>query len=116
MENASKALIMAGGILIGIIVLSIGVFLYLKMAVVKEQYNKDLEVAELAKFNTEITVFKGRENIRAYEIISLINFVKSNNTKNPNQPIELRVVDSSTSSNLMLKVKTNGLIYIRTKI
>ena len=102
MENAAKGLIMAGGILIGIIVLSIGAFLYARMSNVKVQYDKDIEVAELSKFNTEFTVFEGRDDIRSYEIVSLNNFVNAYNDKpkNANKQITLEVYKKNGTSKI----------------
>lgn len=82
MENASQALIIAGGILIAIMVLSVGVYLFVNYSKVSESYGQVQENKEINKFNTNFTKFKDRENITAQEIVTLKNFVANYNKQN----------------------------------
>ena len=99
MENASKALLIAGSVLIAMLVLSVGVYLYISMSRVKEQYNRDELVAELTKFNTEFTVFQGRNDIRAHEIVTLNNFAKKYESKS-GKHIKILVGNNEISDDL----------------
>lgn len=76
MENASKALLMAGGILIAILVLSLGVYLFTTYSKVGTTYDNTIESNEKIKFNTNFTKFEGRTDITAQEIVSIVNFAK----------------------------------------
>jgi len=76
MENASKALLLAGGILVSIIILSITVHLFQTYNKVGETYEKSLSVTEIEKHNNNFVKFIGRENITIQEIISVVNFTK----------------------------------------
>ena len=76
MENASEALIIAGTILIAMIVLSIGVYLVVNYAQVGESYDQTRVETEITKFNTNFTVFEGRTDIKAQEIVTLWNLAK----------------------------------------
>ena len=76
MENASEALIIAGTILIAMIVLSIGVYLVVNYAQVGESYEQTRAETEITKFNTNFTVFEGRTDIKAQEIVTLYNFAQ----------------------------------------
>ena len=82
MENASNALIMAGGILIAILVLSLAVYLFVNYAKIGESYEQTRQTDEIVKFNTKFTIFTEREDITAQEIISLANYVKNYNKEN----------------------------------
>jgi len=76
MENASKALIMAGGVLIAIMVLTIGVFLVGKLGSTADSYVTTLDATELHKYNSSFEVFIGREDITAQELVTLINLTQ----------------------------------------
>lgn len=74
MENASKFLIIAGGILIGIIILSI--FAYeISFAVEKSQdIEREMARTQTLKFNSQFTIYLGKE-ITPQEAATLINYV-----------------------------------------
>lgn len=90
MENASKALIIGGTILIAIIVLSVGVYLITSYSAVGESYEKTQGDLEINKFNTNFTKFKDRTNITAQEIITLKNFAKNYKEQNPGIEITVK--------------------------
>lgn len=76
MENAAKALIIAGGVFLAIMVLTIGVYLISNLSVVSDSYVTDLDSVELQKFNSDFEVFVGRNNITAQEIVTIISLVQ----------------------------------------
>lgn len=79
MENASKALIMAAGVLIGVLVLSLGVYLFSSFGSTAAQIQKENEDKLLSKFNSQFTVYQGRKDITIYEILELANLASENN-------------------------------------
>ena len=79
MENASKALLMAAGILMGILVLSLAVFLFANFGSTSSQIRSDITSNQLTQFNTQFTIYAGRDDITIYDIISLDRYVKENN-------------------------------------
>lgn len=81
-QNATKALLMAAGVLIGIIMLSLGVYLVTSMRNFSKNYNDSLEAQQLEQFNSKFTVFQNRENISIHEIISLVNIAEEFNKTN----------------------------------
>lgn len=83
MENASRALLMAGGILIAILIISMAVYMFVTYNRVETSYGNTMESNEKIKFNTNFTKFEGRKDITAQEIVTLINFAK--NYKETNQ-------------------------------
>lgn len=82
MENASKALLIAAGILMAMLILSIAVFLFAHYAKIGEEYEQAQIVKEVEKFNNNFTRFEGREDITAQEIVTLYNFVQEYNQEN----------------------------------
>lgn len=53
MENATKALLIAAGVLIGIMVISLGVSLYLSLGGYVDSTKEQIEANEIAKFNAQ---------------------------------------------------------------
>lgn len=79
MENASKALLIAGGVLIAIIILTIGVTLYTLYSRQSEEYTEIISTTEIQKFNSKFDAYVGRTDITAQEIVSLVNLAKEYN-------------------------------------
>lgn len=79
MENASKALIMAAGVLIGILVLSLGVYLFASFGNTSVQIQAENEANELNKFNSQFTVYQGRKDLTIYDILTVANYASENN-------------------------------------
>ena len=75
MENASKALIMAAGVMISLMILSIGIILFSEYGQLGSMYSNKMSEQEVLKFNSNFTSYENRTDITAYEIVSLINFV-----------------------------------------
>ncbi len=72
MEDAAKALLMAAGVLFGIMVLSIGVYLYGSFFAPTNAYVTKLDTAELRKYNAPFEVLEDREDITPQEVVSVI--------------------------------------------
>lgn len=76
MENASKALLIVGGVLIAMLILSIGVYLIGNLGNTADTYVTELDIVELNKYNSNFEVFIGRKDITAQEIVTLISLAK----------------------------------------
>lgn len=81
MENASKALIMAGAVLIGIILLSLLVYAFRTSGNFASKYDDKLEQGVITKFNEQFTSYEGRNNITIHDLISIINLAENYNEK-----------------------------------
>lgn len=79
MENASKALIMAGGVLIGILIISLAVYLFTDFGSTSAQINAQNSQKQITEFNSKFTVYEGNDNITIYDIITLAGYAKENN-------------------------------------
>jgi hypothetical protein len=79
MENASKALIIAGAILLSILIISLGIMIYRQAAGVVNQSSMD-EVA-VQTFNNKFTQY-GTTNVRGANVNALLEAIVQNNISN----------------------------------
>ena len=84
MENASKALIIAGAVLIAMMILSIGVVLYNSYSDTSNRYNQTWSAQKIQKINSDYVNYIARTNISAEEIATCINCAKEHNELLPN--------------------------------
>ena len=97
MENASKALIIAGAILLSILIIALGVFVFnqAKSAV----GNTGLSDQEVAAFNSKFESYEGKQ--KGSSVKALINAVKNyNNTLDSNNAeyIDVKKGNAGTST------------------
>lgn len=79
MENASKALMFAGTILITLMVISAVVFMYRDLTSVKRQESENQKVEEIAEFNKSFESYE--KDLKGAQIFSLANKITDYNTK-----------------------------------
>ena len=91
MENASKALLMTGGILIGIIILSLGVYLFSNSSRLNAQYQQQQQMQEIEQINSQFAVYPGEEDITIHDIVTVVNLAKEQNESDPTEPITVRM-------------------------
>ena len=92
MENASKALIMGAEILIGVMIISIGVFLFNTFGKYSAETAKKMEDTRIAEFNNQFLKYYGTattnnskdETIKCtiHEIVGLANLARKINEQN----------------------------------
>lgn len=97
MENASKALLIAGEVLIGIIVLSIFAYTFQKVYTLVESYQERSEHQKIIEFNTQFTKYAtgAGKYIYAEDIVTITEQVLNYNeiTVIDNEKIELNILD-----------------------
>lgn len=115
MENASKALIIAGSILITIMVISLGVLIFRNMSEpVKENANLDEQI--IASFNADITPYLGN-NVSGSQVNALIQLVISidnraiKNQDNIKRVSIYRNSESDLNAIVMLKSGASTITY-----
>ena len=81
MENASKALLMAGGILLGILILSGLVLMWTKISELQASQSEITKEEQIMKFNQEFETYTSEEEISGVDLISLLNKIESYNKK-----------------------------------
>ena len=96
MENASKALIIAGSILLGIILVTMAVFIFSSAGKVSQQYEEKLSSDKLNEYNNRYEMYC--KDLNAQDMVSLINMTKQLNSNYdgiPDRKVEI-VVSGST--------------------
>lgn len=86
MENASNALIMAAGILISIMLISLGTYLFATFGGYSKNINDTLSQTQIEEFNAQFTKYETTQGdettyCTAYDIVSVINLAKDENEK-----------------------------------
>lgn len=94
MENASKALIMAGSVLLAVLIITALVFTFNQISNLKQVEASSEEEKILAQYNKEIEGFN-KSGLYGSEILSLANLIEDYNERQANlkgyEPIALKV-------------------------
>ena len=95
MENASKALIIAGAILLAILIISLGILIYNQASSVVNENTMDS--VEVSQFNTQFTQYEGTKS--GSTVRSLAQVVLSSNVSqdDASRKVSFTVVDGSTN-------------------
>lgn len=80
MENAAKALEIAGGILLAVIIMALIVYFFSNIGVFPQQEETMESAEQLSKFNLEYEVYE-KSAMYGVDVISCLNKAKSNNDK-----------------------------------
>ena len=79
MENASKALLMAGGVLLGVLILSLAVFLFTNFGGTSSRIHDNIEENQTAQFNSQFTSYVGKDNVTIHDVVSMAKLATQNN-------------------------------------
>ena len=104
MENASKALIIAGAILLAILLISLGIMIFNQAQ--DTVNNSGMSQAEITAFNNKFLKYEGTQ--KGSVVKSLVNEVISNNANSSNATVELKDKDNGniTTTSAILTDKT----------
>lgn len=76
MENASKALLMAAGVLIGVLIITTSVVFYLSFKGLAQGYDKKVSKQKIDQFNVQFTKYEGRTDLTAQDIATVVNLAR----------------------------------------
>lgn len=115
MENASKALIMAASVLIGVLILSLMAYLFLFMSNYAGTVEENLYAKETYQFNVQFQEYDEREDLTAQDVITIVNLVNNYNSKfeqgkNDPQAIKITGLTQDRINNIL----TNNLVTTKT--
>ncbi len=96
MENASKALIIAGGVLIVILVLTVFAYINTKMGSGTHNLYSRLEDHDITEFNQKFLNYDGNKNLKIQDVVTLIN-TANNANKNNNIGAQVSVLVNNAS-------------------
>lgn len=109
MENAVKALLMAAGVLIGMMILSLGVSLYTSLSGYVESTQNEIIANEIREFNNQFTKFINyNENTHVVEFkLTIQDIVTAANTANENN--QQYKLTNHEDGNYYVTVKLDGV-------
>lgn len=81
MENASKALIMAAEILLGVMIISVGVYLFNTLGNYSAETTKKIEEAQIDQFNNQFLKYYNKK-CTIHDIVDLANLARKINEEN----------------------------------
>ena len=97
MENATKALLMAGGVLIAVIVIVVLILTFKRTGSVSRGYSKTLDAEQITIFNSNFTKYQNQD-LTIHEVVTICNFAKDNNvTVVSNSKTEADILDEIDS-------------------
>jgi hypothetical protein len=94
MENASKALIMAGGVLIALMIIGAVVLMATNLSDYKNSQDEATKSSQIAEFNNQFMPYD-KDDLTLMELKTLYNKIESNNKKNPDEKISTNIVTAS---------------------
>lgn len=94
MENASKALIIAGAILLAILIITLGIVIYQQASGVIN--NSSMTQVEITQFNSQFTQYQGKQ--RGSTVKSLYQTVLANNVSQDSDDRRVKIVCTITGN------------------
>ena len=103
MENASKAVIMAGGVLIAVAIISIALYAYTNFRGYAESQEEMLTATQIANFNRFYEAYReGTDTIRGVDVINIINKAKDDEIEDVSPIPSALTGDSQAESYLIM--------------
>ena len=115
MENASKALLMAAGVLMGVVILSLAAYLFVTFSSSADDVKSEIANNQLNKFNSQFLAYEQREDLTVYDILTEVNLAENNNKYYQLEPGDTNYitvkVDNSVvnSTDIEKKIKPESL-------
>ena len=103
MENASKALIIAGAVLISILLISLGILIYNQASDIVN--GNQMSEVDITAFNQKFLNYEGRKN--GSQVKSLLQLVRASNANEENGTRRIAINETNTSAGNDI-VKTDG--------
>ena len=94
MENAAKALLIAGGVLLALLVISSLVMLFTNLQDYQNKTDASVLETQIANYNNQFSLYN-RDGLTLMELKSIYNKIESNNKEHPEFEIESNILDSS---------------------
>lgn len=102
MENAARALTMAAGVLIGIMIISIAVYLFTSLGNTSSEIYSKVEQTKIDKFNSQFLKYYRLDTCTAHDIVSIANLAKNSN--------EYYELEEGSGYNYYVNVSVKGYI------
>jgi len=106
MENASKALLIAGGVLLAIIIITMFLSMYGQIKGMEEAKEEKIKLEQLHAFNAQYEAYD-KHIMYGADVITLSNKVDEHNLNNPYEQITLVIPEYFSDS--ITELKNGGL-------
>lgn len=80
-ENSTNALMIAAGVLISVLIISVAVYLFKSSADFAESYYTEIDSKTTQAFNNEFEIYN-TDNVTIQDMVSIANFARDTNIKN----------------------------------
>lgn len=110
MENASKALILTGEILIAVLVLSLASYIVTQFGTFSRTLNEKMERKEISEFNVKFTNYSGRADINVQDLVTAINLANQRNKEYDASPSDAYYVEVLLDGKSILSSNINELL------
>lgn len=113
MENASKALLIAGGVLIALIIITMFIMMFSRLSNINKEQEEKTKIEQLNAFNMEFEAYNKKVMYGA-DVITLINKVAENNKNysgNPDYKITIILDGTETTNSSSLIGEKENYIY-----
>lgn len=107
MENASKALIIAGAILLSILIISLGITIFNQAKQVVGSTSGSMDAVEISTFNSKFEAYEG-SNISGSNVNALLNVVLSNNRTNAAANEDSKLITVNSTDIVVTSASTTG--------
>lgn len=108
MENASKALIIAGGILIAMIIIGLLLVMINQVGSYQSSDDKNKKNSQVAKFNLDFERYTDNKGITGADIISLINKINDYNKKSNDRDVSDSGLTNYVNYNIKMEITVKG--------
>lgn len=81
MENATQALLMAAGVLIGVLILTLGIYLFYMFGNYASTTQDKITANQLSQFNDKFLKYDGFTNLTIQDVITVKNYALENNNQ-----------------------------------
>lgn len=96
MENASKALLIAAGVLIGIIILSILAYEFTYLSNVSENIKNSMKQDEILAFNSQFETYADRKDgISLQDFATIYHFIEDWNQRQVGDSVKLNIIEKA---------------------
>lgn len=109
MENASKALIIAGGILIAMIIIGLLLVMINQVGSYQSSDDRNKKNSQVAKFNLDFERYTDNKGITGADIISLINKINDYNKKSNDRDVSDSGLTNYVNYNIKIEITVTGL-------
>lgn len=114
MENASRALLMAASVLVGILIISVGVALFSSFAGSNKNIIDKIEESKISEFNNRFFKYYGEgKEVTAHDVITIVNVARQNNNELEGTSPDYIRVQLNSETNFEKKTEEEYIEFIK---